>query len=182
MGTLLNAPRYYTYAMKKRSERSLSIVFTNLTRYTAQSLRVSDREIADTMDQYYEHTGKAVAGAGGTVVKFIGDGALLLFPEGRVDRGVSMLFSLKRSVDQLMEKRNWEPRLAAKVHFGRVVVGEFGSRGEKRFDILGKEVNAAARMRSNGITLSESAFRKLGARLRKQFQKNAPPITYLSGD
>jgi class 3 adenylate cyclase len=53
-----------------RSETSLLIVFTDLSRFTAQSLRQNDVETADMVDAYYERLASAVEAAGGKVVKF----------------------------------------------------------------------------------------------------------------
>jgi class 3 adenylate cyclase len=52
-----------------RSETSLLVVFVDLTRFGAQSQRVDDTELADTIDAYYEQVGAAVQTAGGRVVR-----------------------------------------------------------------------------------------------------------------
>jgi class 3 adenylate cyclase len=165
-----------------RSLVPLLIVFVDLTRYSAQSQRVSDSELADTIDAYYEFVAAAVDAAHGTLVKFVGDGVLLVFPEGAVDRAVEMLVALKESVDEFMIERGWECRLTAKAHFGTAVAGPFGARDAKRYDVIGKVVNTAARLESTGITLSVEAFGKLAPELRPLFKKHTP-ITYIrAGD
>ena len=90
-----------------RAEVPLLIAFADLTRFAAQSQRTDDVELADTIDAYYEHVGAAVQGSGGTVVKFLGDAALITFPASEVDRGVEALLALKDSVDALMARRGW---------------------------------------------------------------------------
>jgi adenylate cyclase len=167
---------------KTRSETPLLIVFTNLTRHSAQSLRQEDTETAEGLDTYYECVAAAVDAAGGTVVKFIGDGALIVFPEELVDQGVEVVLGLKNSIDELMIKRGWECRFNAKVHFGTVIAGLFGAAGAKRFDVIGKAVNTAAMLDSAGVTLSVEAFRKLSPDMRTRFRKHTPPITYLRND
>jgi len=162
-----------------RAEVPLLVIFVDLTRFAAQSQRVSDLELADTLDGFYERVARAVQDAGGTVVKFLGDAALIVFEEERVERGVSMLLDLKRSVDAFMAEREWECRLVAKAHFGQVIAGPFGGAGAKRYDVLGKTVNTTAMLDATGITLSTAAFRKLGRDLRARFKKHTPPITYI---
>ena len=162
-----------------RPEVPLLIAFVDLTRYAAQSQRVTDRALADTIDTYYERVASLVERAGGRVVKFIGDAALLVFPEDAVDRGVEGLLQLKDTVDELMQERGWDCRLAVKAHFGTTVAGPFGAAGAKRFDVIGKAVNTAATLDSTGVTLSVAAFRKLGPELRRRFHKHTPPITYI---
>jgi len=82
-----------------RSETPLLIVFTNLSRFAAECLRRTDSEIATVSDDYYERVAKAVDAAGGRVVKFIGDGALIVFADDAVDAGVEMFLNLKDSID-----------------------------------------------------------------------------------
>jgi len=40
-------------------------------------------------------------------------------------------------------------------------------------------VNTTATLEGSGVTLSVSAFRKLGPELRRRFRKHTPPITYI---
>ena len=112
-----------------RSETSLFITFIDLARFFAQSQHVDDAEIADTLDAYYERIAAAVDEAGGTLVKFIGDAALVVFPEDATDRGVQMLLDLKRSIDVFRADRGWECRFTAKAHVGLVIAGPFGAAG-----------------------------------------------------
>lgn len=167
-----------------RSETPLLIVFTNLSRFAAQSLRQNDVETANMVDAYYERLASAVEAAGGKVVKFIGDGALIVFPEDAVDRGVEMLVNAKTSIDSLMSGRGSECRFGARVHFGTVVSGPFGAGDAKKYDVIGKAVNATALLDyPSGITLSVEAFRQLSPALRTHFKKHTPPITYIrTGD
>lgn len=162
-----------------RSETALLVAFVDLTRFAIQSQRVADAELADTIDAYYEEVAAAVQEAGGRVVKFVGDGVLIAFPEGRVDQGVETLLALKDSVDASMARRGWECRLVAKAHFGHVIAGPFGAAGDKRPDVIGKTVNTAAMLDSTGVALSVAAFRKLGPALRRRFKKHTPPVTYI---
>ena len=162
-----------------RSEVSLLIAFADLTRFAVQSQRTADVELADTIDAYYEHVGAAVEAGGGTVVKFLGDAALITFPDDGVDRGVEALLALKESADGLMARRGWACRLVVKAHFGTVIAGPYGAAGHKRHDLIGRAVNVAATLEGSGVTLSVEAFRKLGPGLRARFCKHTPPITYI---
>jgi class 3 adenylate cyclase len=162
-----------------RFETPQLIVFVDLTRFAAQSQRVDDVEIAATLDAFYEQVGALVQGAGGRVVKCMGDAVLIAFDEAHVDPGVESLLSLKDAVDQSMAQRGWACRLVVKAHFGTVVTGPFGRDGDKRYDVIGKTVNVAAAMDARGVALSVAAFRKLGPALRRRFKKHTPPVTYI---
>lgn len=162
-----------------RTELPLLIAFADLTRYAAQSSRVSEAELADTMDTFYERVATRTTTAGGKVVKFIGDAALLVFPEESLDAGVQMLLDLKDDVDSWFAQLGWECRLVVKAHFGPVIAGPFGPPGDKRFDVLGKSVNAAAMLDSTGVALSSEAFQRLSPELRQRFKQHTPKITYI---
>jgi adenylate cyclase len=165
-----------------RANTPLLIVFMDLTRFNAQAQQAADDALASVIDEYYELAGEAVRAAGGTVVKFIGDAVLAVFPEAGVDRAAAALFELKDDVDRLMTRHGWDSRLNVKAHFGPVIAGAFGERGAKRFDIIGRNVNITARLESHGITLSAEAFRQLSAEMRTRLKKHTPPISYIRAE
>lgn len=165
-----------------REPTPLLVVFMDLTRWNAEAFKRDEAVLADTIDAYYERVGAAVKSAGGTLVKFIGDAALAVFPESACDAAVAALLDLKDQVDGMMEDLGWECRLSVKVHFGTVMAGPFGVRGEKRFDIIGPVVNTTARLDSRGVTLSADAFRALDKATRTRFKKHTPPVTYIRAE
>ena len=165
-----------------RTETELLVVFVGLTRFGAQSQRVDDVALADTLDGYYERVGAAVHAVGGRVLKFMGDGILIVFEEDKVDQGVEALLDLKDAIDRWMTERRWECRLVAKAHFGPVVAGLFGEAGGKRYDVAGKTVNTAAVLDATGVTLSVAAFRRLGPVLRRRFKKHTASVTYIRAE
>lgn len=57
--------------------------------------------------------------------------------------------------------------------------GLFGPQGDKRFDVIGGQVNAAARLPTRGLALSVEAFRALSPSTRERFKKHTPPVTYI---
>jgi adenylate cyclase len=162
-----------------RRELPLLIAFADLTRFAAQSLAVDDQQLADTVDALYHRVAAHVEGAGGRVVKFVGDGALVVFDAARVDAGVDAMLALKGDVDEWLTSIGWECRMMIKIHFGTAIAGPYGAADTRRFDVIGKAVNTTAMLDSTGVALSTEAFRKLGPELRKRFKKHTPPITYI---
>lgn len=160
----------------------LVICFIDLSGFARDAEHREDAHIAEILDAYYELVGTHVSAAGGRVVKVIGDGALLAFPVERVDDGVDAVLSLRRDVDAMLSKRGWMSCLVAKVHVGDVVCGLFGPAGDKRFDVIGTEVNATARLPTRQVALSVEAFRALSPSTRERFKKHTPPITYIPVD
>ena len=166
--------------MSEFSEVSLLVAFTSFNRYTAQVDRLDDVVVARVMDAYYQLAASAIRNTGGRVVKFVGDATLAVFPPDQADRAILGLLELKDAADGFMAERGWDCRLVVKVHFGPVAAGEFGARADRRYDVLGKTVNVAARLEASaGVALSAEAFRRLGREARARFKKHTPPITYI---
>ncbi|HJZ86305.1 MAG TPA: adenylate/guanylate cyclase domain-containing protein [Polyangia bacterium] len=162
-----------------RTECPLLVVFADLTRFMLDARRVEPHRLADLIDHYYERVADAVAGAGGHLLKFMGDGALAVFAEPHVDAAVLALLQLKQDVDAWLHGLGWDSRLYVRAHFGPVIAGPYGGQGAKRFDVIGETVNVAARLDARGFALSAQAFRKLSPALRRRFKKHTPPILYI---
>jgi adenylate cyclase len=166
-----------------REARTLLISFVDLTRFTAFCQKRDDATVADFLDDLYERVGRHVHGAGGRVVKFIGDATLIVFDGADCDVGVRALLALRREVDGHMADQGLPGRLIVKAHLGQVVWGPVGIEGDKRLDCIGSAVNTAATLGSQGLALSVQAFRGLEPETRRLFKKHTPPITYIpSGD
>jgi len=164
---------------RERATAPLLVAFADLTHFAAECSRTDDPRVAEVMDTYYELVSSRVREAGGRVVKFMGDAALIVFAEEDADRGTVALLDLKGEVDSHFAALGWQCRLVVKVHFGTVVAGPYGARGEKRFDLLGRNVNVAATLPARDVALSAEAFRKLAPDTRKRFKKHTPPIVYI---
>jgi adenylate cyclase len=145
-----------------RTEAALLIVFVSLDGFAVQCERLGDPEIAQGLDAYYHQVAAAVQAAGGRVVKVMGDGVLIVFPEPALDRGVQLLQPMKQAVDDALTARGWACQFVARAHFGTVLTGPFGPPGGERFDVVGRAVNTAARLRGGPIALSEPLVRRLG--------------------
>ncbi|HTM22118.1 MAG TPA: adenylate/guanylate cyclase domain-containing protein [Kofleriaceae bacterium] len=158
-----------------RTPMTLVIAFLDLTRYAAQSRRVDDAALADVIDGYYERVDARVAAAGGRVVKFIGDGALIVFAENDLDAAAAALAALKDEIDAWMAALGWECRLSARAHVGTVIAGAYGgAAGGKRFDVIGAEVNSTALLDLAGLVMSPAAFDRLSPALQPRFTRRAP--------
>lgn len=161
----------------ERAEMPLLISFVDLTRFSAQSRRLGDAEIAGVMDEMYRRIGAAIAAAGGRVVKFIGDASLIVFRQEDADQGVAALLDLKEALDDYFRGLGWECRAVVKIHAGTAVAGPYGLAGT--FDLLGNDVNTCAMLQSPGVALSVEAFRSLSPELRQRFKKHTPPVCYI---
>jgi len=164
------------------TEKDLLVAFFDLSRFAREIRGLSSRELFDLMSHYYEFVGDIIENAGGTIVKFIGDAALIVFPEDQVDKGVLTLQALKEQGDAWLSQRGMHSHHIIKAHFGSVTCGPIGTKSEKQFDVFGDVVNIAATLSTNNLAITPQVFRKLSAETRKHFKKHTPPITYIPVD
>lgn len=125
------------------------IWFSDLRGFTQLSQRVSAREVIDAINQAFDAQVAAVHGAGGEVLKFIGDGMLAIFPVGGdlAERARNVLAAGQAAQRAFAAAR---PDLAfgLALHVGDVAYGNIGGMGRLDFTAIGPAVNLAARLES----------------------------------
>ena len=163
-------------------ELDLIVAFFDLSGFARASRGFDTRELFDLLDQYYEFVGGTLAPAGGTVVKFMGDAGLVVYPPEAADAAVRSMMSLRAEGDAWLSDRGCASRHVIKAHVGPVVCGRVGTRENKRFDVFGLTVNTAAMLPSHGLAISPGLFRKLSPATRKLLKKHTPPVTYIPVD
>ena len=109
--------------------RPLSVVFTDLEGFTEWTAREGDEAASRLLTSHHEAVRPIVAGRGGRLVKRLGDGLLLTFPQPEA----AVLACL-----ELVDAQPEPLRLRAGVHTGQVVV--------MRDDVIGHVVNLTARV------------------------------------
>lgn len=155
------------------------VACSDLTGYAKLSARKSEEEIFQLLSDYYELVGDVIAPAQGKVIKFMGDAALILFPENAADSGVRALLALQSRGDQFLSERGVACRQHIRIHFGPICFGEIGTRTDKRPDMLGSTVNTLFLLKVTGFAITPEVFRKLAPETRKLFKKHTPPVTYI---
>ncbi len=165
--------------LKEPTELSLLISFCDLSNFAKLSQKMNEFELFKFVSNFYGQIGEIIESSGGTIIKFIGDEALIIYPEDKIDIGVISVLKLKHLIDGQNKGNGIDSRLNVKIHFGKVVAGLLGTQSTKRLDIIGKEVNTAALLKSNGFAMTPEVFRKLNKETRTLFKKHTPPITYI---
>ena len=107
----------------------LTVVFTDLEGFTRFTSERGDDEASKLLSRHHRTVGPVVRSRGGRVVKRLGDGLLITFPEPEA----AVLSCL-----ELVEAQPAPLRLRAGAHVGDVVV--------TRDDVIGHTVNVAARV------------------------------------
>ena len=177
-----------THASSRGGERSalppdcqtqtLGVAFFDLSRISEWASSEEDERVASFFQEFYVLAGEHLQGAGGRIVKFIGDAGLAVFPKESAEDVIFALWDFAKAARARGLKYGLDTYLNINVHVGPVVAGSFGPPGEERFDVLGKTVNIAARLGRRGLTLSPQAFRCLSPEGRERFDKITPPVTY----
>ncbi len=160
-------------------ESNLLVAFTGLNGFSRFAIKCPGDSLFRTLSDYFEFIGDIVEKAGGRLVKPIGDAALIVFPEDRIDEGVRALLELYDKGDAWLDARGLPCRHNIKAHFGPVFSGMIGTRADKRYDICGNTVNVTARIQSGGFAVTPQVFRKLKTATRGMLKKHTPPVTYI---
>ena len=163
-------------------ELDLLVAFFDLRRFLRYCHTHTEEEIVQMLSDYYEFVGDIVEDGGGTVVKFMGDAGLVVFPMEEIDRGVQTLKHLKDASDRWLSEHDVRSQVVIKAHAGPVTCAQVGTRTQKSMDIFGMTVNTAALVESQGLAVTPQVFRKLHSETRKLFKKHTPPVTYIDVD
>jgi len=124
---------------------------------------MSNREMFDMLDEFYELVGDVTEDAGGKVVKFGGDAALIVFPENTANQAVEALRSLKTRADGWLSQLDPSAQVYVKAHVGSVVCGPLGTAKEKRFDVIGAPVMELYMSPSEDFVLSPELQRAIAS-------------------
>ena len=130
--------------------------FSDIRDYTALSEDMASDQLIPLLDDYAEAVISAVHGAGGDVLKLIGDGVLAIFAAG--DPATASRSALQAEAQlRLNLAALKERRLAAQmpvasiyigIHIGDVFYGNIGSKDRLDFTVVGEAVNETSRISS----------------------------------
>ncbi len=126
-----------------------AILFADMRRFTELTAGMSAEQATGLLNAYYDCIVPPIEGAGGEVLKFIGDGVLAVFRAGE-DGAEACLRALKASRGGLarVAARTEQPQfdIGTALHFGEVAFGNVGSGMRLDYTVIGRDVNLAARV------------------------------------
>jgi DNA-binding NtrC family response regulator/class 3 adenylate cyclase len=142
----------------------VAVMVCDVRDFSTMSELLPEEEIARTLGQWFRDVGNVVHEAGGTIDKFVGDGALAYWTreseDGRESRGaLDSALSLLKTAD----KRRWRlPEekpfaIAVALHHGMVTCGNVGLVAQRDATIIGDTVNTVFRI--------EDVMKRLNQRL-----------------
>ncbi|MEP7062915.1 MAG: adenylate/guanylate cyclase domain-containing protein [Betaproteobacteria bacterium] len=139
--------------------RELTVLFSDVRRFTSVSERLAPRELSAMMNVYLTAMTEKIHGTGGTIDKYIGDaimafwgapGANPMHARDAVAAALAMRDTMP-ALAPVFAARGW-PELVTGIgiNTGTMNVGDMGSRFRKAYTVLGDAVNAASRI--EGLT------------------------------
>jgi class 3 adenylate cyclase len=167
----------FSRALDSPIQANVLVAMCDCSRFMQSTKGRSSAELFADLNDFYILVDDAVQAAGGLVVKFMGDAALIVFPEELADQGIMALLDIKASVDRWLQDRPIGHSLYVNAHFGEATLGRMGRAGH--LDVIGETVHIAATLGSRGFGISQQAFRQLTPEHRQLFHKFTPPVMYL---
>ena len=137
------------------------IMMTDMRGFTTLSDRLAGEEVIALLDDYFDATVTPVEARKGETVKFMGDGALSIFPAAdNGDFSEASVQALEAALEGLERLRlvnkarretdRTEVRSGIGLHVGEVIFGNVGAATRLDFTVIGPAVNLAARI--EGLT------------------------------
>lgn len=152
-------------SLSQTREQEVAVLFADIVGFTRWSENRSPTEVIAFLRAVHSRLETAIFEHGGTLDKFIGDGAMATFgtPETGPHDAANALGALRSILGSFDEwnadraRRGEEPvGISVGVHYGEVVVGDIGTERRLEFAVLGDTVNVASRL--------ENLTRSLGCR------------------
>ncbi len=143
---------------------SLVVLFCDIRGFMRLSVALGKRMPA-FVQKFYEKAGTAVVDNGGSILKYIGDAMLCVFPRGRENEAVRCAVRMRKDFAALVESYEivQVAELGAAVSSGEVTRGIFGHKSLRVDDVMGETVaHAAVLNRLPGIKVTDPVRRAIG--------------------
>jgi adenylate cyclase len=164
--------------LKPGAEKQLlSIMFTDISNFTAIAEKMDSDELAGMMNQYFERTISCIHNQDGTVVKLNGDSIFAIWnapdqqPNHRELACRAALFLRNQTIQLAGGSADATLRTRIGLHTGIANVGNFGSATRVDYTVLGESVNLASRLEGlnkflgTSILVSQETKEGIGERI-----------------
>jgi adenylate cyclase len=143
---------------------SLVVLFCDIRGFMRLSVSLG-RRVPAFVQKFYDKAGDAVVDNGGSIVKYIGDAILCVFPRGRENEAVRCAVRMRKDFAALVETyvKAQVAELGAAVSSGEVFRGVIGHKSLRVDDVMGVTVaHAAVLNRLPGIKVTDPVRRAIG--------------------
>jgi adenylate cyclase len=164
--------RFRTLYLAGTRERhqDVSVLFADLAGFTSYSERSAPGDTSAMLKAYYELATPIIAGGGGEIEHFTGDGIMAVF-NARGDcpdhprRAARAALDLSAAMARLGETHPSWPRLRVGVNTGDAIIRELGGHGHVTYSAVGDSVNVGARLEAHapvgGVLVGAETYRRL---------------------
>jgi class 3 adenylate cyclase/tetratricopeptide (TPR) repeat protein len=162
------APPPAARATPADERRQVTVLFADLSGYTAVSERMDPESVKALVDGALRRLGEEVSRYGGTVDKYIGDNVMAIFGapvahEDDEERAVRSALGMQGAMEEinaaLTARHGASFRLRVGINTGEVLAGAVGD----GYTVIGDTVNVAARLQAAGrpgtVTVGERTYR-----------------------
>ncbi len=141
--------------LRRGNRQNVAVLFVDIRGFTQQSERMSPRALSAFITEFRHRIAIAANASGGTIDKFIGDAAMVVFglvPNERNDADAAL-----KCADQILsEVEEWGKQRKSReqdsvtvgigIHWGEAFCGVIGDETRLEYTVLGDTVNVAARL------------------------------------
>jgi adenylate cyclase len=162
----MTGPRVLAGHIRRGQSDTITAVLwsSDLRAFTARSDRLPGQRMIEILDALFDAQARAIAAQGGEILKFIGDGLLVIFPI--IDAGLAGIATRKAleaanetliALGQLNDAPllEGEPplKIVIALHVGQVLYGNIGAADRLDFTVIGPAVNLVSRLETVGKAL-----------------------------
>ncbi len=139
----------------RSEEREVTVMFTDITGFTALAEHKSAAEAAALLNEHFALVAACVEQEGGTIDKYIGDSVMAFWgaPVATLDhaeRACRAALAVRGAVtaDNQERQARGEPPMGVRIgiHTGRAIAGNIGAPGRINYTLIGDTVNVAQRI------------------------------------
>jgi adenylate cyclase len=165
-------------------EREVTVLVTDLRRYSTITETASPVDVVDLLNEYLTAMTEVIHEHDGCVIELLGDGMFVVFGaptvhEDHAERAVRCALAMRARLEQLNEAweasgvaKLWSDRGIARLgartglHSGDVVAGDFGSRSRTKYSVIGEPVNIATQLEALNEELGTTVLISAAVRAR----------------
>ena len=143
--------------------KHLTVFFSDIVGFTPRTEEMDPQKLTEWLNHYLNEMANIAIHYGGTLDKFIGDGVMVFFGDPQTYGEKEDAF---QCIQMALEMQYRAEQLGIDIRMGvtsgECTVGNFGSEDRMEYTIIGKEVNAAARLEKRSepgkILISKSTY------------------------
>jgi len=173
-------------AVSQGEKKSVAILFSDIRGFTSFSEKVPPEKVVAYLNEYLDAMVRAIASAGGTIDKFIGDAIMAVFGgvldvENPSDAALAAALLMRASLAELNSRRAAQGlspiRNGIGIHYGEVLQGAIGSAERKDFTVIGDTVNSASRLEGlckdfdTDLVFSDAVYQQASPAVKARCQK-----------